>query len=385
MKSIRFESLRIAENQRVDIECVTESGSTSLWFEFSRPVALSNDSLAAALSTLCGRTFSDVHYGFETSDAALKQAQIMTGAEVTNTGKAQAIRAPRRGGLLSFSGGFDSLAALCLMPEDTSLVSMDFGGRFSREQAFFKHFPTTTVSTNLLETGLHRNSWSFMGVGALLLSEHHRAAYHTFGSILEAGVDNMRVAPVAARNETFPPFKAVGYMNAPYVAGLTEIGTLLVLAHYRRDHIRESLSSLAGPGEEKLYRKQVLAQVVADRLSIDIPLDVSPKPMKPHFSFGQNFALDFLSLYVMKHAGIAVASDMVSEIPSEALALSKKLDLSFFERANSTLYSNFPRPLFGGFAGKLAGADIPFYTEHDWVEYAEVRNFLGRYHAAIPA
>lgn len=383
MGSIRFEGLRVTDSQRLDIECVTDSAVTGLWFEFSEPVVLSNDNIAAALTTLCGKAFTDVHFGFDTSETALTYAKAMTGANVTNTGKAPRATPPRRGGLLSFSGGFDSLAALCLMPEGTSLVSMDFGGRFARERTFFENFPTTTVSTNVLDTGLHRNSWSFMGAGAILLGDHHRAEYHTFGSILEAGPDNMRVSPVAARNDTFPPFKAVGYTNAPFVAGLTEIGTLLVMARYRRDHIRESLSSLASPGEEKLYRKQVLAQVVADRVGVDIPLNLTPKPPQPHFDFGQNFALDLLSLYVAKYAGAETASEMVSNIPPEMMTLAKTLDLTFFERANTTLYQNFPAPLMGGLASRLAQAKIPFYTEKDWVEFRQVREALAKFHPVV--
>lgn len=383
MASIRFEGLRVTEAQRIDVECVTGDSSVGLWFEFSEPVAISNDNVAAALTTLCGKTFSDVHFDFDTSDDALVHAKVMTGAKVTNTGKASAATTPRRGGLLSFSGGFDSLAALCLMPEDTALVSMDFGGRFARERSFFEKFPTTTVATNILETGLQRNSWSFMGSGAILLGDHHRAQYHTFGSILEAGPDNMRVSPVAARNNTFPPFKAAGYSNAPYVAGLTEIGTLLVMAHYRRDHIRESLSSLASPGEEKLYRKQVLTQVVSERLGVDIPIALSPEPPRPHFAFGQNFTLDLLSLYVTKYGDATTASELVSDIPDEVTSLAKNLDLTFFERANPTIYQHFPAPLLGGLADRLAQANISFYTETDWIEFRQVREVMAKFYPVV--
>lgn len=383
---IRFESL-ITDAQRIEVLCVTSGpagdATQLLWFEFSEPAKVSNDEVAVALSTLCGRAFSSVHFDFPVSVAAVDGVKAMTAADVTTAGTRWPSATPRSGLQLSFSGGFDSLAALCLMPEETKLVSMDFGTRFSRERAFFENFPTITVSTNLQELGYNKNSWAFMGSGAILVSGHVGAQHHTFGSILEAGPDNMRVAPVAARNATFPPFKAAGYLNAPYVLGLTEIGTLMVLAAYRKDQIRESLTSLASPGEEKLYRKQVLAQIVGDRLGVPIDLDLTPKPARTHFKFGQNFALDFLSFYVAKYAGESVASDLVSDIPSEVVSLAKKLELTFYERANPTLYRNFPAQLMGGLADRLAHANMPFYTESDWSEFAQVRQALAPYHPVV--
>ncbi|MHA7303929.1 hypothetical protein ACX80E_01575 [Arthrobacter sp. TMN-49] len=383
---IRFESLRISDARRIDVRCVRTGVAVEpddLWFEFSKPVSLLTDNIAIALSTLCGRAFAAIHFDFAVSHAVLASVKALTLAEVSSAGHVTPVKVPRAGLQLSFSGGFDSLAALCLMPDETNLVSMDFGGRFSRERAYFENFPTVTVSTNLVALGYNKHNWSFMGSGAILVSDHFRAKYLTFGGILEAFAGNLSPNPVAAKNTTPEPFKAAGYANAPYVLGLTEIGTLFVLAEYRPDHIRESLKSVASPGEEKLYRKQVLAQIVGDRLGKSIDLEITPKPPKPDFAFGQSFALDFLSLYVAKHAGQTVASDLVRDIPAEVFALSKKLDLTFFERANPNLYGSFPAELMGGIADRLAWAKMPFYTEKDWAEYAQVRDILKKHYPSI--
>lgn len=383
--SCKFFDLKVTDSQRIDVSYESSEGlSNKLWFEFSRPVRLPQDNIAIALSTLCGRSFSAIEFGFGVSANVADDISAFTLAAITAVDRgSSAPQGQRRGQLLSFSGGFDSLAALCLMPEDTGLVSMDFGGRFGREREFFDKFPTLRCSTNVLESGLQRNSWSFMGIGAILTADHTRAEYHTFGSILEAGPDNLRVNPLGARNASFPPFKAAGYQNAPYVGGLTEIGTLIVLARSMPNHIAASLTSLATPGEEKLYRKQILTNVVADRLGINIPLKETSRPPRPHFQYGQNFALDLLSLYVARYAGEEIAHGLVSEMPATAFALAMKLDLTFFERANTTLLANFPRDLIGGLSERLAQAGIGFYTEKDWLEYAQVRAFLSHYHAIV--
>lgn len=383
---IRFNNITVTDAERIDLEVQREGKTEHLWFEFSQPVTLTDDVIAIALSTLCARSYKEIYFDLALSAKAVQQIEAFTLAAVTTTGSGTLRELSRSGTALSFSGGFDSLAAYCLMPLGTELVSMDFMGRFARERVFFeKHFKTLTVQTNVLDTGLHRNSWSFMGIGAILTSEHTRAEFHTFGGIFEAGPDNMSVAPAAARKGTFPPFAAAGFTNAPFVVGLTEIGTLNALMHYRPELIRESLTSVASPGEEKLYRKQVLTQVVAERRGLKLDLDLTPKPARTHFAFGQNFALDLLALYVAKHAGEDVASDLVRDIPSDAFDHAKRLDLTFFERANTTLFQHFPPALFGILAERLADAGIPFYTEQDWDEFRQVRNLLAPYHPAVAA
>lgn len=380
---IRFANITVTDATRIDLDVEREGRTDHLWFAFSQPVLLTDDAMAIALSTLCAQAYTEVHFDLEPSVEAAQRIKAFTNAAVTTRGNRFVRELSRQGTALSFSGGFDSLAAYCLMPLGTKLVSMDFMGRFARERAFFeKNFNTITVQTNLLETGLHRNSWAFMGIGAILTSQHTRAEYHTFGSILEAGPDNMSLAPAAARKETFPPFAAAGFTNAPFVAGLTEIGTLQALMHYRPEMIRASLNSVASPGEEKLYRKQVLTQVVAERRGVKLKLDLTQKPARTHFAFGQNFALDLLALYVAKHAGEDVASDLVRDIPADAFDHAKRLDLTFFERANTNLFQHFPPELFGILAERLADAGIQFYTENDWDEFREVRQLLGPYHPA---
>lgn len=386
LASVEFASVQVLDHVRIETLCVVRDGkeenSFQLWFEFSEPTLLTDDAIGIAFSTLCGRAYKEITYDLSLSAQVVKKISEFTLASVSariGTGGGPGTTS-RVGTALSFSGGFDSLAALSLMPEDTRLISMDFGGRFSRERSFFQSFDTTIVSTNLLSTPLSKNSWSFMGSGAILSSDHYRSHYHTFGSILEAGYDNLRISPAGAKNNTFPPFRAAGFINAPYVAGLTEVGTLLVLGTYQPDLIGPSLSSLASPGEEKLYRKKVLAGIVADRKDMEFSLpDVQP-PAQPHFKFGQNFALDFLSFYVAKFGGREVLDTMVSEVPQELVSLAKQLDLSLFERANATLYSHFPAELFGGLAGGLAGAGLGFYTEHDWIEYRQIRELLSDYY-----
>jgi cyanophycin synthetase len=67
----------------------------------------------------------------------------------------------------------------------------------------------------------------------------------------------------------------------------------------------------------------------------------------------------------------------------EAIAVAEKLDLTFYERANSTMYRDFPAPLVGGLTERLAQFGIGAFTERDWLDLGQVRQLLGRNHVDI--
>lgn len=357
-----------------------EESENEIWFEFSERIWITNSSLAVALSTLCGRAFDYISFGMPVSNEVLREIYELTQATIDTTGDEIQPPINREGVLLNFSGGFDSLAAKALMPGNVNLVSIDFGGRFAREREFFDQFNTLRISTNILDTGLQTNSWSFMGIGSILASHFYGAKYITFGGIMEASPDNFRTIPAASKKYTFPPFRAVGYENAPFVLGLTEVGTLMVLLKSSPNLIADSLMSLASPGEEKLHRKSVLTKIVADEVGVDIQLPVIQPPNSPHFRFGESFAVDILSLYVMNKTSNADAMGMVRDIPDTVREFAQSQTMSFMERANPTLFENFPSSLFPLLQDKLGEYGIKWYTEQNWKEIQEVRKLLAPYH-----
>ncbi|MEV0153386.1 hypothetical protein AB0H57_06535 [Micromonospora sp. NPDC050686] len=382
-----FSDFIVTDSQRLDFRYEIDRGGDraagEIYFEASRPIPFAPDTVALALSTMCGPAYDRVQLDLRISPAVKQVVESFVRGKVTAPIRERPAGGGRReGNVLNFSGGFDSLAALHLMPEETSLVSMDFGGRFAKERPFFEKFGPTIISTNIVGTEFQRNSWSFMGIGAILTAPLHSARYMTFGSILEAGVDNLRRVPVTSRGQTFPPFLGAGYRNAPYVAGITEVGTAMLLITYSPEAISESLASLALPGEEKLYRKYVLATIAAQRAGGMIDLKEPPVPniKRP---FGRNFTADFLSLYIRKFAGADVRDKFLTDVPEHIDALSDRLSLTFYERINTTIMQKFPAALAGRLYGRAAGAGLIPYTEDDWREYAEVRDALAPYHPTV--
>ena len=163
MNSIVFSGLKKSVGL---IVCKYEDSKNSgdLYFELNMAVSPSNDLIAIALSTLCGRgNYQSIKFDFDISNQAAERIKDFCRAEIAcgihSKSSIEQNVLTKNKSALSFSGGFDSLAAKFLMPDDTVLISMDFGGKFAREREFFNEFDTHKVTTNLLETHLRANSW----------------------------------------------------------------------------------------------------------------------------------------------------------------------------------------------------------------------------------
>ncbi|OZT76893.1 hypothetical protein [Salinicoccus roseus] len=382
MNKIRFENIHIQKG-RIDLDYEdTLDQKGNLYFELNVPVSPRNDLIALALSTLCGQKYDAIHIGLSISQETKGAIESFCRAEVSVEGisDASASKANRNNVTLNFSGGFDSLAALALMPRETQLVSMDFGGPFQREMPFIERFDTAICRTNIIDTDFRRNSWMFMGIGSILLRDYLQTDFNTFGSILGASVisDSRR----AASNTSPAPFKEAGMENAPYVMTLTEAATAKVAMQANPDMIRASLNSLANPKEEKRYRKQLLVQAVAKRHGLDIEIDAVPTPSSHRFKWGENFQADFITLYLMKHLDQDTQLT-VGEIPESVHKLVESSSFDFYERYNPNFITHFPKELRAGLLQRLNDFDLLPYTENDWVEFSRVREMLKIYYNIV--
>lgn len=359
---------------------VSHSGSeTQLWFKADRPFALDGDALAIALSTLCGREFSKIDYGFEVSALVANGIAAWTGSHVEveeTVDEFEPFERTADNAVLNFSGGFDSLAALQLLPSGSELVSMDFGGRFARERRFFSKFETRIISTNLVSTDLRKNSWSFMGMGPLLLSRSIQSRYFSFGSILEAG--GLRLREPMKANATFPPFALAGYQNAAPVSGISEAGTVKILMHSCPDYIAESLSSLASPGEEKLHRKIALAKAVSQIYGENLDLPSLPRNPRIHFDFGDNFTVDLTSLFFVATGFPEYARAIVRNPPElETLGL-KPSDFEFMLKVDSNYYAAYPPELRATLNSGVRENGLDWYSSTDFAAVERVKTALSK-------
>mgnify|MGYP007092277790 FL=1 len=378
---IRFHNLRQTLG-RVDLTVEEGRHRHNLWFEHPLEETLDTSNLAIALSTLAGTAYDSVVFDFPVDSGVVSGIAEWTRSEVEVAedvkGTSEPKRAHRVSAVLNFSGGFDSLAAKFLLPPETELVSLDFGGRFGREAKFFSQFHPMAIRTNLVETPLRANSWSFMGMGPLLLRQNVKAKFFAFGSIYEA-TGFRRVNPNQSVG-TFPPFKLAGYQNVSPVRGVSEFGTARILLSHRPDLIEDSLNSLASPGEEKHVRKILITRVVAEQMGIDVKTPQLPRKPRIHYRFGQNFAVDMTALY-FSSLGLGEYSDQLVEgMPEQVRKVSSVADFSFMEKINGALYSDYPSELRESLEKGLSTSSMSWYDRQDNENLESLRHLLSAHY-----
>lgn len=379
MTSIRFSNLEITRRE-FSLKAAYED-NVDLWFKFDREMEVSSTQIALAMATLCGTKYDHVQFDFEVDKGAIQTIAEATRAEVDARPTELSRPITSEGGnVLSFSGGFDSLSAWRLMPYDTHLVSMDFGGWFEREADFFRDFDTVVISTNARSepsrtTPLTRNHWSFMAMGAILVAGYFNARFHTFGQILgESMARTPRTVP------TLPVLSELGYVEAGYSRGLTEVGTAAIILQSDPKRVLRSLQSLAGPRDRKLYRKTALSAILADRLGADISVPKMDFERSPKIAFGDDYASSLSALYCVSKGYSKLIEGLFESIPEEARAFAASSSFAFMEKVNPDAYVDFPFELKQGLWGSLINYGFDPYGESDWDEVKETRKILSRYY-----
>ena len=163
MKQIKFTDFKKC-NGRIDFKCIIEMDSLIeeklIYFELEPEAQPSNDAIALAISTFVGEKFEQVSIDLPISKETKDNIEKFTKAVVIAPVDKNTVLKPITGDniILNFSGGFDSLAAMYLMPSRTKLVAIDFGGWFEREAKFFRKFQPYILKTNFRQLKMDRNS-----------------------------------------------------------------------------------------------------------------------------------------------------------------------------------------------------------------------------------
>lgn len=350
-----------------------------IYFHLSKKFSPSHNVVATALATLCGKLYEEIYMDLNIDSETLSRISAFTGVDIKVRNVINVDRITDRKGIaLSFSGGFDSLTSYCLMPQETQLVSIDFGHWFTREAEAFSKWETNILTTNFRRLNYDQASWTFMGVGAILFSEFLDIKYLAFGTNWNSSVGCYKYIANSKTDLTynpsfFSPSDMISMQNFTY--GLSNIGTAMVCATYQPSFLNASLNSLAAPGSIKLYRKKMLLDVVCARFGFDIEYSISDKPLEKRMRFGECFCTSALSLYFLKHLGDKVVSELI-EIPESAIELIHTLSLDFYEKFAPVALQGIPEEFREDYIAKLKGAGVDLYNEKDWDEFRLVGNFL---------
>ncbi|NLB90199.1 MAG: hypothetical protein GX786_03130, partial [Clostridiales bacterium] len=309
-----------------------------IYFLLSESIVPHHDLIAYACATLC-YGYDVIHFELPISTTAQQNiAQFVGGTvhapQLTKGPFLEESFAQRSETALHFSGGFDSLAALSLLPEKPLLVSVDFEGPFTRESGSFKSFSPYQVKTNLRRLGYHEAHWTFMGIGVLLYAQHLRIGYEVFGTILGDSFYSFTPFPSPSEKTDVLPFSYAGIEDLLVVTGLSEVITLRLVHYYYPQHLTSTFYSVADHASVKQYRKWLILHALYTQiLKLENPIkESSLSPPSQKLFFGAHLPSDFLSFYFIKTLGEAYALKIHSAFPFEVQYLSKILSLHFYNR-----------------------------------------------------
>lgn len=313
-------------------------GEDILYFTLPAGTELDDELIALAFSTLCGKRYNEIEMSLGVGGACKKLIEKFCSAELVCRSGEEVIRASGVNAVLSFSGGFDSLGAKALLGDKAALISLDFGGKFSRERIFFERFKTSIVETNLVDLRLNRNHWSFMAIGAILLKRSLSIRTVSFGSIMAGSIPRLLEDSKGFSENTLPHFTYLGVDQYNPLAGVTEIGAMRIALLSNPGLIKDSLSSLANPKEGKFFRKSMALNAFCKSNGFyELEVEV-PKP-KAWYSWGKSYADDLSALYVLKIMGRKPVEDSYTDgIPSEVVSKVESLSLDFFNKYNPEAY-----------------------------------------------
>ncbi|OFN17707.1 hypothetical protein HMPREF2604_08320 [Corynebacterium sp. HMSC055A01] len=346
-----------------------------LWFQLPHGFKPHSDQVAAAVGAVFGNRFEVIEFNEPLTTRAVEKLSSATKTQWKVPSICKGSPTSGDNIALSFSGGFDSLAALAVLGETANLVSIDFGGGFERERKFFSKFETAMVETNARK---FESSWTFMGLGVILLREFYGADYFAFGSIFEASPWNFLSR--SGRIRSHPVFDAAGLTAVNPIVGLSEFATADLAVRKYPEQIVDSLLSLASVKSEKFYRKMLMLELSKRRNGLTIDTGALPSPeWDSCLQIGTSFAADFLAPGMFKFLGSKAKNWM--DAPQALVDNFTNLSLDFYWRDNTENVMDVPPRIAAKIASGKAELGVEAYRSRDWDELREVISFLKLFHS----
>lgn len=373
---ISFKEVDIGADGTIRCSVIRDGDTSEFYIKLPYSFQPRADLVATAFVLIAGRAYEHIHIDLAIGPQLHSELQKWSNSQIVARKGIDTRRSPGREKVLNFSGGFDSMAALALEP-NAHLVSLDFGGRFSRERQFFAKFQPNIIETNLVDLKLNRYSWTFMGIGALLFRDELNISSYAFGSIMAGSATQLVNHPIDQQKQGLPPAQYFKMECANPVSGLSEIASMKIAALYRPDLLLEILKSVALPEEGKFLRKyQMLEAVLAD-LGMDYPLP-SNLPNRPRgIEWGESLATDLSALYVMTVLGIEHVLQVYPQgIPDEILNFASTSQMEFMNHINPHAYQGVSYKQLSSWYYKMIRYGItPFNREH-WHQMTETVELL---------
>jgi hypothetical protein len=345
-----------------------------------------NDSVAAALLTLVGRTCTSAEFNFPISKHCADTLAAYYGlSDICPIDPSLEPRLPGRDLGLNFSGGLDSVSVWVLlrelMGEEIKVIHADYGPAYAREQlATAGYRLAVNCATDLRARGYDQRG-RFLTAVPLLYADyadlgsltHGNPYFHYPPLHVESTVDGL--PPRFLAHDAV--VNAGGLHEVHLIRGLMTWSTLRMLVATAPERVEAALSASAAPGTVKHAIKSLALREIFEQLRQPLPPALR-EWIPPHTLplFGERLDVDTWALYFLRTKGRAFVNTFVLGLNRLDMARFEELSFDFLTKYNSSLLYLVPEPLRGNFTRVLHGLDIYPYDERDWRDLEGYRSFL---------
>lgn len=359
-----------------------------IYFKFNKKMNISNDTLAVVLSICAKLKYQYIYFDLIISNDIFEKINKYTFGDLRVKGvrndHISTLKEKKEKIIINFSGGFDSLSLLSLLPKNSyDLVSVYWKG-YEREENFFKKFKPYTLETNFRGFLDEGKIWEFMGIGCLLYNEMINAKYQIWGTAFEEWDFHGAYKISGQKSFKSRPFDINGIFDIKLTQGLTEVGTALIILKDYPYFVYDSLISLADENNFKSFRKKMIIKILKKKYNLsNIYLgfdDITYPKKKIKWGF---FVDDFLILWWIKNIGLEETSKFYSDIPDDIISIVESNSLKFYEKYNTNFLNNIPHKFKKDILGNLARLNIEPYDEKDFKELMNVLIYMKKYHSRL--
>ena len=373
-KIIQFKNIDISSQGVISCDVVREEVE-QLHIRLPYSYRPSEDLIGSSFCAIAGRAFDRIEIDLPLGENLQANLARRSQATIVSRTGADVRRARGSSAALNFSGGFDSLAARKLVP-DANLISLDFGGRFSRERKYFEKYSPLIFETNLATIGLNRHSWQFMALGSILLRDELDLGSYSFGSIMAGSLSRLLDRPLDQSASGVAIANDLGMNLRNPVAGISEIAALSLVVASAPEELVSVLHSVALPKEEKFLRKHQMLNAVSKLHDLPLALPILPN-MQARLRWGDSFATDLSSMFVAKILGVDEVNDTyIGGIPTKFLSLIEDLSMNFMTRFNPHAYHGLNDDIVSNWYSELILSGVQPFERKDWEEASIIAHEL---------
>jgi hypothetical protein len=379
-----FSSGRLIVQMQAEVSRAPHQPVTTVWFSVPPDFHTHNDSVAAALMTLVGRSFPAARFNFPISQRC---ADILAWYySLTDIGPIDRSLEPRRPGrhiALNFSGGLDSTALWVLLHDLATVpfkvVTTEYQGFALDRPGYLPYHRDVSSETNLRRLKLDRVG-RFNCATPLIFADYAdlwgvangHAMNHAPYSI-ESLADGRR--PAFLNQDA--TYNAGGLAEMHIARGLNEPGLLKILVRAAPERIPAALDGSAFPGDRKRAMKSFMLANLFTSEGLPLPAYLRDFPLpEPGIGRRTRTGVSFRAVWMLKRLGLPSVARVEPAVYDTDLSMLDDLNVEFFERYRTALIDLMPEPLRAPVLRGLHAAGIYPYDERDHADLDLMRGYL---------